>query len=183
MTEQEIYEGCRQGDNKSRRVLYTRYGGMMLAVGLRYLSDRQTAEDVLHDVFVNVLTNFGKFTYRGEGSLSAWLRRVMVNGALDYLRRNRQVDTVDVELMRDAEIEEEAPDVSAIPAKVIMGMIGELPEGYRTVFNLYTFEEMSHREIAEHLGINEKSSSSQLSRAKSLLAKRIKEYLRKESNI
>lgn len=183
MTEEEIYEGCRRGDERSRRELYVRYGGAMLAIGVRYLSDRQTAEDVLHDVFVNVLTNFGKFTYRGEGSLAAWLKRVMVNGALDYLRRNKTLDTVDIDLVRDNDIEDEAPEASAVPASAILGMIASLPDGYRTVFNLYTFERMSHREIAEQMGINEKSSSSQLFRAKALLARKIKDYLRKENNI
>ena len=104
MTEEEIYEGCLRGDEKSRRELYLRYGGAMLAIGVRYLSDQQTAEDVLHDVFINVLTNFHKFTYRGEGSLKAWLKRVMVNGALDYLRRNRQVEAVDIEQVRDEDL-------------------------------------------------------------------------------
>ena len=183
MTEEEIYEGCLRGDEKSRRELYLRYGGAMLAIGVRYLSDQQTAEDVLHDVFINVLTNFHKFTYRGEGSLKAWLKRVMVNGALDYLRRNRQVEAVDIEQVRDEDLEDEAPETSAVPASVILNMVASLPDGYRTVFNLYTFEQMSHREIAEQMGINEKSSSSQLFRAKSLLAKKIKEYLRKENNI
>ncbi len=183
MTEEEIYEGCLRGDEKSRRELYIRYGGVMLAIGVRYLSDRQTAEDVLHDVFVNVLTNFRKFTYRGEGSLMAWLKRVMVNGSLDYLRRNRQVEAVDIDNVRDEDLEEEAPEASAVPTSVILEMVASLPDGYRTVFNLYTFEQMSHREIAEQMGINEKSSSSQLFRAKSLLAKKIKEYLRKENNI
>lgn len=182
MTEEEIYEGCRRGDMSARRELYTRYSGALLAIGIRYLSDREAAEDLLHDVFVNVLTNFGKFTYRGEGSLRAWLKRVMVNSALDRLRRGHQAEMVDVESLGD-DIEDEAPDPTRLPADAIMQMVAALPQGYRTVLNLYAFDGYSHREIAERLGINEKSSSSQLSRAKALLARMIKDYLKKNDNI
>lgn len=182
MTEEEIYEGCRRGDRSARRELYTRYAPAMLAIGIRYLSDREAAEDLLHDVFVNVLTGFGKFTYRGEGSLGAWMKRVTVNAALDRIRRGRQVETLDVETLGDT-IEDEAPDPSRLPAEAIMQMVAALPQGYRTVLNMYAFDGYSHREIAERLGINEKSSSSQLSRAKALLAKMIKDYLKKNDNI
>ena len=90
MTEEEIYEGCRRGDATARRELYTCFSGTMLAIGIRYLADRDEAEDLLHDVFVNVLTNFHKFSYKGEGSLRAWMKRVMVNAALDRLRHSRR---------------------------------------------------------------------------------------------
>ena len=181
MTEEEIYEGCRRADQKARRELYTRFSGVMLAIGIRYLSDRDAAEDLLHDVFVNVLTNFQKFTFRGEGSLKAWMKRVMVNAALDRIRRDKPLDTVDVDNVSD--IIDEEPDSERIPASEILQMVAALPTGYRTVLNLYAFEGYSHREIAEQLGINEKSSSSQLSRAKSLLAKKINEYLKKNNEI
>lgn len=181
MTEEEIYEGCRRANPKARRELYTRFSGVMLAIGIRYLADRDAAEDLLHDVFVNVLTNFQKFTFRGEGSLKAWMKRVMVNAALDKLRREKPVDTVDVELVSD--IADEEPSPERIPAAEILRMVAALPAGYRTVLNLYAFEGYSHREIAAQLGINEKSSSSQLSRAKSLLARMINEYLKKNDAI
>ena len=101
----------------------------------------------------------------------------MANASLDYLRKNASFDAVDSDAMENAMADDSDSDAEAIPPEAIMGFIRELPTGYRTVFNLYTFEGKSHREIASLLGINEKSSSSQLSRAKALLTKRIKEYL------
>ena len=108
MTEEEIYEGCRRGDATARRELYTCFSGTMLAIGIRYLADRDEAEDLLHDVFVNVLTNFHKFSYKGEGSLRAWMKRVMVNAALDRLRRNKHAESTDIESVGD--IPGEEPD-------------------------------------------------------------------------
>lgn len=180
MTEEEIYAGCRRGDNSSRRELYDRYSGVMLAIGMRYLADRPTAEDVLHDVFVNVFCNFEKFTFRGEGSLKAWLKRVMVNASLDWLRKDSQTDTVEPDTLKDDESYVTTDGVETVPAEVIMRFVQALPQGYRTVFNLYIFEEKSHKEIAALLGINEKSSSSQLSRAKAILAREINDYMKKE---
>ena len=174
MTEEEIYEGCRRGDATARRELYTCFSGTMLAIGIRYLADRDEAEDLLHDVFVNVLTNFHKFSYKGEGSLRAWMKRVMVNAALDRLRRNKHAESTDIESVGDT---------CRLPAAEILRMVASLPHGYRTVLNMYAFDGYSHKEIAARLGINEKSSSSQLSRAKSMLTKMINDYLRRNDEI
>ena len=181
VTEEEIYEGCRRGDATARRELYTCFSGTMLAIGIRYLADRDEAEDLLHDVFVNVPTNFHKFSYKGEGSLRAWMKRVMVNAALDRLRRNKHAESTDIESVGD--IPGEEPDTCRLPAAEILRMVASLPHGYRTVLNMYAFDGYSHKEIAARLGINEKSSSSQLSRAKSMLTKMINDYLRRNDEI
>ena len=157
MEEFELSEQCRLGNNRARKELYEQYSGRMLGICLRYTGDRDTAQDLLHDGFIKIFDSFDKFTWRGEGSLRAWMERVMVNIALQYLRKN------DVK-NQSTPLEE-------------MQFIEELPVGYRTVFNLYTFEDKSHKEIAQALGINEKSSASQLFRAKSVLAKRVKEWI------
>lgn len=175
--EQEIYRGCLRGDNRSRKELYNQYAGKLLAIGLRYLGDRETAEDVLHDVFIQVFGSFDKFSYRGKGSLLAWLSRIMVNTSLEHLRKAKISDEmVSIDTLQDDIVD--ADSVDLIPEEVLMRFIQELPDGYRTVFNLYTFEDKSHKEIAQLLGINERSSSSQYFRARSLLAKRINEYLK-----
>ena len=178
MEEIELSEKCRLGDNQARKELYEHYGGRLLSVCLRYTGDRDTAQDLLHDGFIKIFGSFDKFTWRGEGSLRAWMERVMVNIALQYLRKSDIINqSKPIEELPD---EYEEPDVSAvetIPEAVLMQFIKELPAGYRTVFNLYTFEEKSHKEIAQLLGINEKSSASQLFRAKSTLAKRVKEWI------
>ena len=88
MEEQELAERCRQGDNRARKLLYEQYAGRMLTICLRYVGDRDTAQDLLHDGFLKIFGSFDKFTWRGEGSLRAWMERVMVNLALQYLRKN-----------------------------------------------------------------------------------------------
>ncbi|NDV66229.1 RNA polymerase sigma factor [Bacteroides sp. 224] len=178
MEEFELSEKCRQGDNLARKELYERYAGRMLGVCLRYMGDRETAQDIMHDGFLKIFSSLDKFTWRGEGSLRAWIERVMVNTALQFLRKNDVMNkTTELEEYQEKYEEPDPSEVELIPHKVLMQFISELPEGYRTVFNLYTFEERSHKEIAQLLGINEKSSASQLSRAKGTLAKKVKEYL------
>lgn len=178
MSEIELLERCRQGDNRARKELYEQYAGRMLGICLRYVGDRDMAQDLVHDGFLKILNSFDKFTWRGEGSLRAWMERVMVNTALQSLRKNDVMkQTMALDEVPEVYEEPDASLVEAIPQKVLMQFIKELPVGYRTVFNLYTFEDKSHKEIAQILGINEKTSASQLFRAKSVLAKKIKEWL------
>lgn len=177
MTEVEIYEGCRSGDDAARKELYVRYAGKLLAIGMRYLADKESAEDTLHDVFVKVYGSFGKFKYLGSGSLQAWLTRVMVNECVGKLRGNRLLATIPADNVADDLPEPDS--VKEVPARVLMRMIGELPAGYRAVFNLFVFEKKSHKEIAEMLGVSEKTSSSQFLRARKALSRKIYEYLDK----
>lgn len=179
MEELELSEQCRQGDNRARRELYERYAGRLLAICLRYVADRDTAQDLLHDGFLKIFGSFDKFTWRGEGSLRAWIERVMVNTVLQYLRKNDVISQASpLEEVPEVYDEPDADDIEMIPQSVLMQFVEELPPGYRTVFNLYTFEDKSHKEIAQLLGINEKSSASQLFRAKSALARRVKDWLK-----
>ena len=158
MNETELVERCGKGDNLARKQLYERYAGQLMAICVRYTGDREVAQDVLHDGFLNIFRSFSQFTYKGEGSLKAWLTRIMVNEALGYLRKKASTN------------------FEQIPQSVLMQFIKELPDGYRTVFNLYVLEEKGHKEIAEMLGITEHTSSSQLYRAKTLLMKKINDY-------
>ena len=179
MEEQELAGRCRQGDNLARKELYERYAGRMLSVCLRYAGDRDTAEDLMHDGFLKLFDSFDKFTWRGDGSLRAWMERVMVNTALQYLRKNDVINQSEgLDNVPETYEEPDASTVETIPQKVLMQFISELPAGYRTVFNLYIFEEKSHKEIAQMLGINEKSSASQLTRAKATLATKVREWMK-----
>lgn len=176
MNEAELAERCGKGDNLARKQLYERYAGQLMAICIRYIGDRETAQDVLHDGFLNIFRSFDKFTYKGEGSLKAWLARVMVNEALGYLRKQSSANQeIVVEELPDM-VDGDDDTMEQIPQSVLMQFIKELPEGYRTVFNLYVFEEKGHKEIAHMLGITEHTSSSQLYRAKSLLIKKINDY-------
>ena len=173
-TEQQLLKALLAGESGAGHRLYARYSGQLMAVCLRYMGNGEDAADVLQDAFVKILTAIGRFEYRGEGSLRAWMGRIVVNEALQCLRqRSFKFHT---ELLDDEPPDEE-PDVSLVPPEVLMQMVGDLPEGYRTVLNLFVFEQMPHREIARQLGIKESTSSSQYLRAKRMLAGKIKEYL------
>ena len=173
----ELVEGCRAGMDSARRELYTLYSKQMLAVCYRYTGDMDAAYDVLHDGFIKIFTHF---TFRGECALGTWVTRVMVTQAIDYLRKQQRFTRLGVteeQLPYIADETEVAEAGSRLSEELLMNFVAELPDGCRTVFNLYVFEEKSHKEIAELLHIKEHSSTSQLHRAKSLLVKRIKEYI------
>ena len=177
--ERKIVERARNGDRSAMKQIYDCYANYLTATCSRYLPDKGELRDVLQDSFVNIFSSLDKFTYRGEGSLKAWMRQISVNEALKKIRKRKSRNTLEYKWdLPDLENEEE-PDVGDIPAKVIQEMIRELPEGYRTVLNLYAFEEKSHKEISELLGITESTSASQLHRARNLLAKRINDYKEK----
>jgi len=176
----ELVEGCRAGDNAARKELYTLYSRQMLAVCYRYVGDIDEAHDVLHDAFIKIFSNF---TFRGECSLATWMTRVMMTQSIDYLRRKQRFNQLivsDDHLPDVVDEAETAESGSQLSEEILMQFVAELPDGCRTVFNLYVFEEKSHKEIARLLHIKENSSTSQLHRAKSLLAKRIKEYTEHE---
>ena len=176
--EKKIAEGIRKGSHAAMKELYDEWSGYLFALCLRYIPDRETASDILQDSFVKIFTNAGSFSYKGPGSLKAWISRVTVNEALQYLRKRKGGEMLEYKdnLPDVSEDEPEDNDIGAIPAGELHKMIEELPEGYRTIFNLFVFEEMSHKEIAAALGISESTSASQYHRARKLLAKKIKEY-------
>lgn len=148
-----------------------------MATCLRYIADRDAVKDVMQDAFVKVFTSLSQFHYRGEGSLKAWVTRIAANESLNYVRRNERLAFTDS--VPDVPDDEE-PDIGEVPMQVLLRMIGDLPAGYRAVFNLFVFEGMSHKDIARALGIKESSSASQYLRAKRQLAKEINEYKNKQ---
>ena len=177
--EKKIVERARNGDRSAMKQIYDCYANYLTATCSRYLPDKGELRDVLQDSFVNIFSSLDKFTYRGEGSLKAWMRQISVNEALKKIRKRKSRNTLEYKWDLPELENEEEPDVGDIPARVIQEMIRELPEGYRTVLNLYAFEEKSHKEISELLGITESTSASQLHRARNHLAKRINDYKKK----
>ena len=163
--------------------IYERFAPRLLAVCQRYTGDRDSAEDVLHDSFISIFNSLGRFDFRGEKALYAWMRRIAVNKSCDWLRRRARgpVPLDDVSLPDYADDSgPEASDIGRIPMEVLTKMITDLPEGYRTIFNLFCIEGWSHARIAKELGIKENSSSSQYNRARAQLAKKIKAYLNEQ---
>ena len=175
LSERELLRLVRSGDPTGTRALYERYVGYLTAVCSRYVPDRAAVKDILQDAFISIFTRIADFEYRGEGSLRAWMTRIVVNAALKSLRGSGRLSYV--EEIPDRE-EEDLETLPQVPAAVLADMIKALPDGYRTVFNLFVFEKKSHKEIAELLGIKENSSASQFFRARALLARQIKDYLK-----
>lgn len=177
--EQILAERLRNRDRTAMKELYGLYSGYLNAVCTRYVADKDSAKDILQDCFVKIFSGIGSFRFRGEGSLKAWMKKIVVNESLKYLRKSARAGlSVDTDILPDIP-DDEDPDMDDIPPAVIHEMIRRLPDGYRTIFNLYVFEDKSHREIASMLGIRESSSASQLHRAKAQLARWINEYRKK----
>lgn len=163
------------GDRQAMRRLYERYKGYAMSIGLRYIPDADDVEDVVQDSFIQILTSIQRFDFHGEGSLSAWVSRIVANKAFDFVRRHERITFTGT----IPDQPEEEPELERIPPDELTAMIARLPSGYRLILNLYVFEHFSHREIANQLGIKENSSSSQLTRAKLLLTKMIKDYIKR----
>ena len=161
------------------KMLYDRYVGYLTAVCARYIPDDDDVKDILQEAFIKAFQSMDRFSWRGEGSLKAWLTRIVVNDSLKALRRKKPLS---LSATLAEPVEEEEPAFEAVPLPVIQGMIRKLPEGYRTVFNLFVFEDKSHKEIASLLGIKENSSASQLFHAKAMLARWIKDYIKAKDN-
>lgn len=165
-TENQLIAALKRGESKAHKVAYDRYAGKMLAVCQRYTGNRDDAEEVMLDGFMRVFEKIDQF--REDGSFEGWIRRVMVTESLMFLRKTKQLrQEVSID---DVQVE---PDYAwadtAIHEQELMRLVNQLPDGYRTVFNLYAIEGYSHAEIAEMLGISEGTSKSQLSRARALL--------------
>ncbi len=176
-TEKNLVHAAIQGDRSAMAGLYSRNIGYLTAVCSRYIRDNEDRDDVLQTSFVKIFTSLASFRYRGNGSLKAWMSRIVVNEAINFLKMQQKNNgRVDGEAVPDIPDSEDAPDLDDIPAGIIQEMIRELPEGYRTVFNLFVFEEKSHKEISAMLGISESTSASQFHRARNILARKIREY-------
>ncbi len=179
MKERELYDGCLAGDRTAQKELYENTAPSMLGVCLRYLGNRADAEDVMQDAYIRIFSSLNKFHYRGDGSLSAWMSRIMVNFSIDFLRKKNRLQAglpvVEGALPEVGE-EPEPSSVRSIPAEVLMDMVASLPDGYRTVFNLVAVERMRHREVAGMLGISVGTSTSRYQRARHMLARMIESY-------
>lgn len=170
--------GVLKGDRSAMADLYHRHAGYLAATCSRYVGSDEAVMDILQTSFLKIFSSMDRFEYRGAGSLRAWMNRIVINESLKYLREECRMHSLPEGYEREPDGPEDA-DVSEIPETDLLEMIRALPDGYRTVFNLYVLEEKSHREIASMLGISEGTSASQLHRAKSMLASMIREY-RKE---
>lgn len=177
MEGQQLIDECKKGNRLAQKELYDKYARKMMGVCLRYVSDRETARDLLQDGFVKVFTSLD--TYTGSGVFDAWIRKIFVNGALEYLRRGDVLrEASDWDSIAEPVKSFSVSAVSELSAAELMKLVQELPAGFRAVFNLFAIEGYSHREIAEMMNITESTSRSQYTRARQLLQKRVKELFR-----
>ena len=164
---QQLIDQCRRGESRAQYQLYNLYAKQMLNVSYRIVSNRMEAEDVLQESFINAFTKLN--TFKGDASFGSWLKRIVINNSLNVVRKKK---TFYEDLNEDKieSIEEQDNEVNeGYTVKDIRNAMLRLPDGYRVIFSLYMFEDLSHQEIAEQLNISVNTSKSQLSRAKSKL--------------
>lgn len=170
MTDEEIIKGCIANDMNAQKHLYERFARKMMGICLRYAENTEEAQDLVQDGFIKVFQKINSF--KGDGSLEGWTRKVMVNTALDSLRKKKkEKQRIEIDNEDDSWTGIEDGIIDAISAKDLLKIIQNLPRGYRTVFNLFAIEGYSHKEIGEMLHITESTSKSQYSRAKVQLQK------------
>jgi RNA polymerase sigma factor (sigma-70 family) len=169
-----LVKDCLKGRRNAQKLLYEHYAPLMLGVCYRYTRSMTDAEDVLQEGFVKVFKHLDQF--RAEGDLGAWIRRIMVNTALNFIKKNRnQSNELSFDDLPLHPVSFDDPAVK-LNAKELADMIRRLPPGFQTIFNLHAVEGYSHVEIGEMLGINEGTSRSQYSRARGLLIRQLNKF-------
>lgn len=173
--EEQLINGCINEDPKAQELLYKHYYGYAMSVCLAYSSSRFEATEILNEGFLKVFSKI--HTYRAGNSFQAWLRRTMVNTAIDYFRMNKK-HRFNVEVNEAITEETDLNVIDELTAREILDLLQQLPENYRLTFNLYEIEGYSHEEISKILGIPEGTSRSNLTRAKQKLRQLLKKYHR-----
>lgn len=169
----QLIESCIKGDRAAQKVLYDRLAPRMFPVCIRYIGDRVLAEDILQDGFVTLFSKLKD--YKGDGAFEGWARRIFVTTALMSLRKKDALKMSEELDMARGMKAETVSQTQNLGYKELMELVMSLPPGFRTVFNMYSIEGYSHKEIAEMLGISETTSRTQLSRARTWLQNKIKE--------
>jgi RNA polymerase sigma factor (sigma-70 family) len=167
MDDATLVKECVKGNAKAQHMLFERFSRKMLGVCLRYSKKLEEAEDVLQDGFIKVFSNLKDFTH--EGSLEGWIRRIMVNTALDAIRKNTKfLKDISIDVV-DFQVGNNDYTIEKMNAEDLLSLINSMPEGYKVVFNMYAIEGYKHNDIATTLGISESTSKSQYLRAKAYL--------------
>ena len=173
----QLVERIRKKDQRAMSQLYQMYVEELSSVCYRYVPDEDDAKDVLQNSFGKIFTTISALDYRGEDSFKAWMKRIVANEALGYLKQRKKLVFVEYNAASQDSVDDE-PQPERLSPDELHKLISELPDGYRMVVNLYVFEGYSHKQIAELLSISERTSASQFYHAKRLLAKSIKDLTR-----
>jgi len=167
ISDDELVRSCIADDAKAQKLLFDRYSRKMMGICMRYAGNRPEAEDMLQEGWIKVFRNLGSFRF--EGSVEGWIKRVMVNTCLELLRKNKmQYREVEIETAEEmGSLQVNSSD--SLTANDLLKMVHSLPSGFRSVFNLYAIEGYTHKEIGKMLTISEGTSKSQYSRARAQL--------------
>ena len=165
-----LIEACIKGDNKAQKKLYEKHAPVMYAICLRYMTNEDEAKDALQEGFIKAFTHLPKFRF--SGSFEGWLKRIFVNASIELIRKRRM--HFDVDDLIPNEHQSDFIETGTIDAERMMQLVQKLPQGYRTVFNMYVVDGYSHKEIADELSISESTSKTQLFKAR----KQLQEWLK-----
>lgn len=178
MNELRMIAACKNQDREAQRELYNEYSRKMYAICLRYMPDEDSAKDLLQDGFIKVFSSIESF--QGKGSFEGWIKRIFVNLALETIRKQKNIFSRpdDIQMLPDVVDDTTDDEMYRISETELLRMIKELPKGYSTIFNLYAVEDLSHKEIADMLDINEGTSRSQYVRARRILQEKVKQYMK-----
>ncbi len=170
-----IISGCLKGNRKDQEILYRRHAAKLYAVCLQYSGNDEEARDILQEGFIKIFENL--CYYKHEGSFEGWIRRIMVNTALERYRSKHNLYRVDdIDLIPEPDAEPDNEDYAGLEAGDLLEIIRELPPKYRMVFNLFAIEGYSHKEISQMMNISEGTSKSNLARARIILQRRVGSY-------
>ena len=172
-----MWEGCLQNDRKQQEALYRALAPKMLAVCMRYANDKDEAQDILQEGFIKMFNNVHK--YRGDGNLEGWIRRIMVHTAISRYRKLKPMVLVE-DMAEEGAISSASQNANNLEVNDLMKLIQQLPQAYRSVFNMYAVEGYSHQEIGNKLGITELLSRTTLYRARNILKEKLSQLTSRE---
>lgn len=167
---QDLFEGCLNNNHKQQEAFYKLLAPKMMAVCMRYAKDKDTAQDIMQDGFVKVFKNMRN--YRGEGSMEGWVRRIMVHSAISYYRKSSRMVLVD-DFAESGVATGSSYNANNLETNDLMRLVQQLPDTYRSIFNMYAIDGYSHKEIGQNLNISELLSRTNLSRARTLLKSKL----------
>ncbi|MDC6404108.1 MULTISPECIES: RNA polymerase sigma factor [Maribacter] len=172
MSQEELVHRCKKGERKAQELLYRQYAGVLFGICLKYSRNKTEAEDNLHDSFMTIYDKIGQ--YESKGSFEGWIKRITINTVLQKYRQQEYLSVVNENIPDEVTVESNYADIG-LPS--LLGYIQELPNKYRTTFNLYVLDGYSHKEISQMLGTTVGTSKSNLARARMLLKEKIESKL------
>ncbi len=189
VSDDQLIHDCRKGKKQAYSLLYKKYASVLLGMCMRYTQNRQEAQDVLQEGFIKIFQKID--TFQGKGSFEGWMKRIMVNTAINYYKKNKKYqvqESLDADHSRQVSNNEEEENVwveteEPLSRELLLKLVNDLPAGYRLVFNMYVFEGLTHKEIAGELGISEGTSKSQLAKARKQLKTKVESYREKYERV